>query len=70
IHPALQPLVNIAGSPATLVNTVDNLLLYGRMSTTTCTALFNALPQMYDDRQRVWTALYLVLTSGEFLVQR
>lgn len=70
IHPALQPLVNIAGSPATLVNTVDNLLLYGRMSTTTRTALFNALPQMYDDRQRVWTALYLVLTSGEFLVQR
>jgi uncharacterized protein (DUF1800 family) len=70
INPALQPLVNIAASPATLVSTVDNLLLYGRMSTTTRQALFNALPQMYDDRQRVFTALYLVLTSGEFLVQR
>ncbi|HMV47404.1 MAG TPA: DUF1800 family protein [Blastocatellia bacterium] len=70
INPALQPLVDIAASPATLVNTVDNLLLYGRMSTATRSALFNALPQMYDDRQRVHTALYLVLTSGEFLVQR
>lgn len=69
INPALQPLVNIAGSPATLVNTLDNALLFGRMLPSTRTALFNAVPMQYDNNARVLGAVYLVVTSGEFLVQ-
>jgi uncharacterized protein (DUF1800 family) len=70
IHPALQPLANIAGNPATLVNTVDNTLLFGRMLPSTRTALLNAIPMQYDNTSRMLAAVYLTVTSGEFLVQR
>jgi hypothetical protein len=70
INPTLQPLVSIAGSPATLINALDNALLFGRMLPSTRTALFNAVPMQYDNNARVLGAVYLVVTSGEFLVQR
>ncbi|MFI5365528.1 MAG: DUF1800 family protein [Candidatus Binatia bacterium] len=70
INPALQPFVALAGNPATLVNAVDNALLFGRMSQSTRTALLNALPTMPDNNARVLTALYLTSMSGEYLVQR
>jgi hypothetical protein len=69
INPVLQPFVSIAGDGPTLVNAVNNTLLYGRMLPQTRTAILNALPLMYDDNQRVMTALYLTFTSGEYLVQ-
>ncbi len=70
INPALQPFVALAGNPATLVNAVDNALLFGRMTQSTRTALLNALPAMPDNNARVLTALYLTSMSGECLVQR
>jgi len=70
INPALQPFVALAGNPATLVNAVDNALLFGRMTQSTRTALLNALPTMPDNNARVLTALYLTSMSGECLVQR
>jgi uncharacterized protein (DUF1800 family) len=70
INPALQPFVNVAGSPTALVNAVDNALLYGRMSPQMRSVLLAALPQMYDNNQRVMTALYLTIMSGDYLVQR
>lgn len=70
INPALQPYVNIAGSPASLVAALDNALLFGRMLPSTRTALFNAIPMQYDNNARTLTAVYLIVTSGEFLVQR
>ena len=70
INPALQPFVAVAGNPATLVNAVDNALLFGRMSQSTRTALLNALPVMPDNNARVLTALYLASMSGEYLIQR
>lgn len=69
INPALQPFVNVAASPAALVNAVDNALLQGRMSAPTRAALMNALPAMYDNNQRVLTALYLTAISGDYLIQ-
>ncbi len=69
IHPALQPFVSIAGSPATLVGAVDTTLLFGRMLPSTRTALFNAIPMQSDNNARVLAAVYLTVTSGEFLVQ-
>ena len=70
INPALQPFVALAGNPATLVNAVDNALLFGRMSQSTRTALLNAIPTMPDNNARVLTALYLTSMSGEYLIQR
>ncbi|HZS48235.1 MAG TPA: DUF1800 family protein [Blastocatellia bacterium] len=70
INPILQPYVNIAGNSTALINAVDNALLYGRMSQTTRTAIANALPAMYDNNQRVMTAIYMTVTSGEHLIQR
>ena len=65
----LQPLVNLAGDANTLVNAVDNSLLYGRMLPQTRSAILNALPSQDDNNARVLTALYLTFTSGEYLVQ-
>jgi hypothetical protein len=70
MSPALKPFVGVASDPAALVAAVDNTLLYGRMLPKTRTAIIGALPAMYDDNQRVLTALYLTLMSGEYLVQR
>lgn len=70
INPALQPYVTIAGDSSALINAVDNALLFGRMSQNTRTAIFNALPAMGDNNQRVMTAIYLAAESGEYLVQR
>ena len=70
INPALQPFVAVAGTPATLVNAVDNALLFGRMSQSTRAALLSALPAMPDNNARVLTALYLASMSGEYLIQR
>lgn len=69
ISPVLQPFVNLAGTPSALVNAVDNTLLYGRMSPVMRSALLTAMPAMYDNNQRVMTALYLTVTSGDYLVQ-
>src|SRR5262249_10929429 len=69
ISPVLQPFVNLAGSPSALVSAVDNTLLYGRMSPVMRSALLTAMPAMYDNNQRVMTALYLTVTSGDYLVQ-
>ncbi|MEW6130446.1 MAG: DUF1800 family protein [Acidobacteriota bacterium] len=70
INPALQPFVSVAGNSTALINAVDNALLYGRMTPQTRTALMNAMPAMYDNNQKVLTAIYLTATSGEYLVQR
>jgi uncharacterized protein (DUF1800 family) len=65
----LTPFVNIAGDPVQLVNAVDNMLLYGRMSQATRDAIYKALQASSDNRTRALTALYLTAMSGEFLVQ-
>jgi len=69
LHPALAPFAAIAGDPVALTTAVDNALLYGRMSGTTRAAIQQSLPQMYDNNQRVLSALYLTVSSGDFLVQ-
>jgi uncharacterized protein (DUF1800 family) len=63
------PFINLAGDPVQLVNAVDNVLLYGRMSQTTRNSIYKALQASTDPHARAVTALYLTLTSGEYLVQ-
>ena len=69
-HPVMQPLISIAGNAAALVNAVDAMLLFGRMSQQTRTTILGALPAMPDNNQRAITAFYLTAVSGEYLVQR
>jgi uncharacterized protein (DUF1800 family) len=69
LHPALAPFTSLAADPVALTTAVDNALLYGRMAGTTRTAIQQSLPQMYDSTQKVLSALYLTVTSGDFLVQ-
>ncbi|MCU1263927.1 MAG: hypothetical protein JWM21_245 [Acidobacteria bacterium] len=69
INPALQPFVNLAGNSTGLINAVDNALLYGRMSPATRNAIAAALPAQSDNNTRALAALYLTITSGEYLVQ-
>ena len=69
LHPLLQPFAALAGDPVALTNAVNNALLYGRMSSNTRTVIQQAIPQMSDTQQRVMAALYLTVTSGEYLVQ-
>lgn len=66
---ALQPLNGIASDANALTNAVDHALLYGRMPAGTRAAILQALPLMYDNPQRVRTALYLTVMSGDYLVQ-
>ena len=65
----MQSFVLLAGDPSALVTAVDSTLLYGRMSAATRAAILNALPSQRDNNARVLAALYLVFTSGEYLVQ-
>lgn len=69
INPALQPFVSAASDASALITTIDNTLLFGRMTPTTRNAILNAVTAQYDNNQRVLAALYLVFTSGEYLVQ-
>lgn len=69
INPSLQPFANLAGNSNALINAVDNALLFGRMSQTTRNAIANALPSQPDNNARALAALYLTVTSGEYLVQ-
>ncbi|HZT57018.1 MAG TPA: DUF1800 family protein [Pyrinomonadaceae bacterium] len=65
----IAPFVNIAADPVQLVNAVDNTLLFGRMSPTTRASIYKALQASSDNRTRALTAIYLTVTSGEYLVQ-
>ena len=70
INPVLLPFANVANNTATLVSAVDNALLLGRMSPALRAAITAAMPAQADQNQRAIAALYLALTSGEYLVQR
>ena len=52
------------------LDAVDNALLFGRMSATLRNAILNSLAAMPDNNQRAINAIYLTVTSGEFLIQR
>ncbi|QOY89063.1 DUF1800 family protein [Paludibaculum fermentans] len=65
----LTPFQNAASDIPTLIETVNNTLLYGRMPQSMKTSLATAIAAMPDNNQRVLTALYLTALSGQFAVQ-
>ena len=65
----VTPFMNVAADPVQLVNAVDNALLFGRMLPSTRASIYKALQASTDPRVRAVTAIYLTVTSGEYLVQ-
>ncbi|MEP7078507.1 MAG: DUF1800 family protein, partial [Chthoniobacterales bacterium] len=62
----------LAANPAQLIAHLNSLLMAGQMSTAMQTTLVNAVTQIASTNptERVRTALYLVINSPEFLVEK
>ena len=67
---ATSPLGQIAASqgPAALVNALSNLFLYGTMDAGTAAAITSEIGTVTDPAQQVRLAVYLVITSPEYLI--
>jgi uncharacterized protein (DUF1800 family) len=65
----LQPFTSVATDTTALINAVDQQLLWGRMSGAMRQSLANAINAQPDATQRVQTALYLTLLSGQHAIQ-
>ncbi len=65
----LSPYQAVAGNTTALVDAVDQNLLWGRMPQAMRQSLANAINAQPDAQQRVLTAIYLTLLSGQHAVQ-
>jgi uncharacterized protein (DUF1800 family) len=61
---------NLAGNSTNLINAVDQRFLDGKMSPAMRNSIANALPSAQDNKSRAIAAIYLTVTSGDFVVQR
>ncbi|HEX5054675.1 MAG TPA: DUF1800 domain-containing protein [Planctomycetota bacterium] len=66
----LAPLTTLAADVDALIDRLDALLLMGSMSATLRSILHSHLEVENDNKLRAQDALYLVVTSPEFLVQK
>jgi hypothetical protein len=68
----LTPLQALAGTPATLVDEVNRLMLHGAMSAEMRASIINAVTAVSaaNTLKRARTAVYLVATSSQYQVQR
>jgi uncharacterized protein (DUF1800 family) len=60
----------LAGNSANLLNAVDQRFLDGKMSPAMRDSITRALPTAQDNKTRAIAAIYLVITSGDFVIQR
>lgn len=60
----------VAGNTTALIDMVDQRFLDGKMTTEMRDSITRALQASTDNRARAITAIYLVVTSGDFIVQR
>ena len=65
----LSPYSAVAGDTTALINAVDQNLLWGRMPAAMRQSLATAINAQPDAQQRVLTALYLTLLSGQHAIQ-
>ena len=65
----LSPFVALGGNTASLIDAVDQALLYGRMPAAMRQSIATALVAQSDNRQRAMLALYLTTLSGYHAVQ-
>jgi Protein of unknown function (DUF1800) len=67
-----SPLLALTSQPAFLVDTLNRQLLHGSMSSDMRTSIINAVSAVAASNQvkRARTAVYLVLTSSQYQVER
>jgi uncharacterized protein (DUF1800 family) len=66
----ISEFTNVAGNSTTLINLVDGRFLDGKMTPEMRASITRALQASTDNKSRALTAIYLVVTSGDFIVQR
>jgi uncharacterized protein (DUF1800 family) len=66
----LTPFTSIAANSTQLINAVDARLLDGKMTPAMRASITKALLASTDNRTRALTVIYLVATSGDFVIQR
>ena len=68
----LTPLLPLAATPGALVDSLNDLLLHGTMSTEMRNRIVGAVGAVASSNalKRVRTAVYLVLTSSQYQVER
>jgi hypothetical protein len=67
---SVQEFTNVAGNTTNLLNAVDARFLDGKMSQQMRDSIATAVQSSTDNKTRAITAIYLVITSGDFVVQR
>ena len=68
----LSSLTALAGNPAALVDSLNNLLMAGEMSIETRNIVLNTIIQIpvTSPLERAQTAVHLLVTSPEFVIQK
>ncbi|HEX8735713.1 MAG TPA: DUF1800 domain-containing protein [Pyrinomonadaceae bacterium] len=66
----LTPFTSVASNSTQLIDAVNTRLLEGRMTPEMRASITTALQSSTDNRSRALTVLYLVATSGDFIIQR
>lgn len=66
---SLAPFTAVAANTTSLIDRVDQILLYGRMPAGMRQVLATAINAQSDNTQRMLTALYLTVLSGQHAVQ-
>ncbi|MBI4906472.1 MAG: DUF1800 family protein [Acidobacteria bacterium] len=65
----IAPFTAVAGNTPQLLDLLDQRFFYGRMGTQIRGALATAIDASYDNTQRVQTAIYLAVLSGQYQTQ-
>lgn len=66
----ISEFTNVAGNSTNLIDAVDRRFLDGKMTAQMRDSISAALQSSTDNKTRAITAIYLVVTSGDFIVQR
>jgi uncharacterized protein (DUF1800 family) len=65
----LTPLNAVAGNTTLLMDKADEIFLHGRLPAGVRQSITNAVNASYDNNQKVQTAVYLTILSGQYAVQ-
>jgi hypothetical protein len=67
---SVSEFTNLAGNSTNLINAVDQRFLDGKMTPAMRDSIAAALPSAQDNKSRALAAIYLVITSGDFVIQK
>jgi uncharacterized protein (DUF1800 family) len=67
---SVSEFTNLAGNSTNLINAIDQRFLDGKMSPAMRDSIAAALPSAQDNKSKALAAIYLVITSGDFVIQK